>query len=77
MLFIFKQFIRVILKSFLCNFKSFSYQKRIHVFLFTLEKSCSRCLAGWVSEFQQLPGVVIQFDRLNVHLEEMEYIFNC
>lgn len=43
---------------------------------FSLEKGYSGCLAGWVSEFQQLYGVVIQFDRLNVHLKEMECIFN-
>lgn len=42
----------------------------------SLEKGSSGSLAGWVSEFQQLDGVVIKFDRWNVHLEEMECIFN-
>lgn len=65
------------MKPFLCNFKTFSHEKDTYISRnFSLEKVYSGCLAGWVSEFQQLDGVVIQFDRLNVHLEEMECIFN-
>lgn len=44
---------------------------------FSLEKGCLGWLAGWVSECQHLYGVVIQLDELNMHLEEVEYIFNC